>query len=106
MRQPTDRGNASILMMGALALSFSWMLGLVTVQQKLTTSMSAQTVADAVALAAVESGEPLAQEVVELNHASIISLTLTENVDQSVITAIVVVELDGVQAQAAASNGT
>jgi len=93
-------------MMGALALSFSWMLGLVTVQQKLTTSMSAQPVADAVALAAVESGEPLAQEVVELNHASIISLTLTENVDQSVITAVVVVELDGVQAQAAASNGT
>ena len=75
------------------------------VQQKLTTSMSAQTVADAVALAAVESGEPLAQEVVELNHASIISLTLTENVDQSVITAIVVVELDGIQAQATASNG-
>jgi len=93
-------------MMGALALSFSWMLGLVTVQQELTTSMSAQTVADAVALAAVESGEPLAREVVELNHASIISLTLTENVDQSVITAVVVVELDGVQAQAAASNGT
>jgi len=92
-------------MMGVLALSFSWMLGLVTVQQKLTTSMSAQTVADAVALAAVESGEPLAQEVVELNHALIISLTLTENVDQSVITAIVVVELDGVQAQATASNG-
>ena len=92
-------------MMGVLALSFSWMLGLVTVQQKLTTSMSAQTVADAVALAAAESGEPLAQEVVELNHASIISLTLTENVDQSVITAIVVVELDGVLAQATASNG-
>jgi len=75
-------------MMGVLALSFSWMLGLVTVQQKLTTSMSAQTVADAVALAAVESGEPLAQEVVELNDALIISLTLTENVDQSVITAV------------------
>lgn len=92
-------------MMGVLALSFSWMLGLVTVQQKLTASMSAQTVADAVALAAVESGEPLAQEVVELNDALIISLTLTENVDQSVITAIVVIELDGVQAQATASNG-
>ena len=93
-------------MTGVLALSFSWMLGLVTVQQKLTTSMSAQTVADAVALAAVENGEPLAQEIVELNDASIISLTLTENSDQSVITAVVVVELDGVQAQAAASNGT
>ena len=82
------------------------MLGLVTVQQKLTTSMSAQTVADAVALAAVENGESQAQEIVELNDASIISLTLTENSDQSVITAEVVVELDGVQAQAAASNGT
>jgi len=93
-------------MMGVLALSFSWMLGLVTVQQKLTTSMSAQTVADAVALAAVENGEPLAQEIVELNDASIISLTLTENSDQSVITAVVVVELDGVQAQAAASHVT
>lgn len=93
-------------MMGVLALSFSWMLGLVTVQQKLTTSMSAQTVADAVALAAVENGESQAQEIVELNDASIISLTLTENSDQSVITAVVVVELDGVQAQAAASNRT
>jgi len=93
-------------MMGVLALSFSWMLGLVTVQQKLTTSMSAQTVADAVALAAVENGESQAQEIVELNDASIISLTLTENSDQSVITVVVVVELDGVQAQAAASNGT
>jgi hypothetical protein len=93
-------------MMGVLALSFSWMLGLVTVQQKLTTSMSAQTVADAVALAAVENGESQAQEIVELNDASIISLTLTENSEQSVITAVVVVELDGVQAQAAASNRT
>jgi hypothetical protein len=93
-------------MMGVLALSFSWMLGLVTVQQKLTTSMSAQTVADAVALAAVENGESQAQEIVELNDASMISLTLTENSDQSVITAVVVVELDGVQAQAAASNRT
>jgi hypothetical protein len=93
-------------MMGVLALSFSWMLGLVTVQQKLTTSMSAQTVADAVALAAVENGESQAQVIVELNDASIISLTLTENSDQSVITAVVVVELDGVQAQAAASNRT
>ena len=53
----------------------------------------------------VQRGEPQAQEVAELNHASIISLTLIENVDQSVITAIVVVELDGVQAQATASNG-
>ena len=92
--------------MGVLALSFSWMLGLVTVQQKLTTSMSAQTVADAVALAAVENGESQAQEIVELNDASIISLTLTENSEQSVITAVVVVELDGVQAQAAESNRT
>ena len=44
-------------MMGVLALSFSWMLGLVTVQQKLTTSMSAQTVADAKRLKALGAAQ-------------------------------------------------
>jgi len=91
-------------MMGVLAMSFSWMLGLVTVQENLMASMSAQMVADAAALAAVENGESFAQEVVVLNDASIISLTLTQNNDQSAITAVVVVEFDGVQAQATASN--
>ena len=90
-------------MMGVLALSFSWVLALVTAEQKLTTSMSAQTVADAVALAAVESGEGVAQQLVALNQARIVSLEVQTNADQGT-TVVVVIELDGVQAQATASN--
>jgi len=103
VRQQADQGNASILMMGVLALSFSWVLALVTVEQKLTTSMAAQTVADAVALAAVESSEAVAQQLVVLNQARIISLEVQNGADQG-ITVVVVIELDGVQARAIASN--
>jgi hypothetical protein len=103
VRQQTDRGNASILMMGVLALSFSWSLALVAVEQKLTTSMSAQTMADAAALAAVESGESVAQQLVALNQARIVSLEVQTIADQGVVV-VVVIELDGVQAQATASN--
>lgn len=90
-------------MMGVLALSFSWVLALVTVEQKLTTSMSAQTVADATALAAVEIGEGVAHQLVALNQARIVSLEVQTNADQG-ITVVVVIELDGVQALATASN--
>jgi len=90
-------------MMGVLALSFSWVFALVTVEQKLTTSMSAQTVADAVALAAVESGEAVAQQLGALNQALVVSLVVQTDSDQG-ITAVVVIEFDGVQAQATASN--
>jgi hypothetical protein len=103
VRQQADQGNASILMMGVLALSFSWVLALVTVEQKLTTAMSAQTVADAAALAAVQSGEVVAQQLVALNEARIVSLEVQKYGDQGT-TVVVVIELDGVQAQATASN--
>jgi hypothetical protein len=103
VRQPNDQGNASILMMGVLALSFSWVLALVAVEQKLTTSMSAQTVADAAALAAVENGEAVARELVELNRARIVSYEVQTDTEQG-ITVVVVIEIDGVQAQATASN--
>jgi hypothetical protein len=103
VRQVADQGNASILMMGVLALSFSWVLALVAVEQKLTTSMSAQTVADAAALAAVENGEAVARELVELNRARIVSYEVQTDTEQG-ITVVVVIEIDGVQAQATASN--
>ena len=90
-------------MMGVLALSFSWVLALVAVEQKLTTSMSAQSVADAAALAAVENGEAVARELVELNRARIVSYEVQTDTEQG-ITVVVVIEIDGVQAQATASN--
>ena len=90
-------------MMGVLAMSFSWIVALVAVEQKLTTSMSAQTIADAVALAATEHGELAAQQLVALNQARIISLEVQNETDQGT-TVVVVIELDGVQAQATASN--
>jgi len=89
--------------MGLLALSFSWVLALVTVEQKLTTALSAQTVADATALAAVQSGEVVAQQLVALNGARIVSLEVQKSGDEGA-TVVVVIELDGVQAQATASN--
>ncbi len=89
--------------MGMLALSFSWVLALVAVEQKLTTSMSAQTVADAAALAAVENGEAVTRELVELNRARIVSYEVQTDSEQG-ITVVVVIEIDGVQAQATASN--
>ena len=101
-------------MMGVLALSFSWVLAIVTVQQNLTASISAQTVADAVALAAVENGESAARELAELNDALVVSMTFFNHVDQNIVdqnsvglagdTAVVVIEIDGVQAQATAST--
>ena len=90
-------------MMGVVALSFSWVLALVTVEQKLTTSMAAQTVADAVALAAVENGEGVARQLVALNQARIVSLDVQTETDRG-MTVVVVIEIDGVQAQATASN--
>ena len=90
-------------MMGVLALSFSWVLALVSVEQKLTTSMSAQTVADAAALAAVENGEAVARQLVELNRARIVSYEVQTDAEQGT-TVVVVIEIDGVQAQATASN--
>ena len=89
--------------MGVLALSFSWVVALITVEQKLMTSMAAQTVADAAALAAVQSGEVVAQQLVDLNQARIVSFEVINHGDQGT-TVVVVVELDGVQAQATASN--
>lgn len=101
-------------MMGVLALSFSWVLAIVTVQQNLTASISAQTVADAVALAAVENGESVARQLAELNDALFVSVTFYNHVGQDIFgpnnvgqagdTAVVVIEIDGVQAQATAST--
>jgi hypothetical protein len=69
----------------------------------LTTALSAQTVADATALAAVQSGEVVAQQLVALNGARIVSLEVQKSGDEGA-TVVVVIELDGVQAQATASN--
>ena len=91
-------------MMGVLALSFSWILALVTVTQNLTASLSAQTVADAVVLAALEDGDKTARQLVELNEARLISLVFYNAVGQGGEIAVAVIEIDGVQAQATASS--
>lgn len=104
MKQLADRGNASILMMGVLALTCSWILALVAVEQNLTTSTSAQTVADAVVLAALVDGESTARELAALNEARLISLTFYNAVGRDGKIAVAVIEIDGVQAQATASS--
>ena len=91
-------------MMGVLALSFSWILALVTVTQNLTASLSAQTVADAVVLAALEDGDKAARQLAELNEARLISLVFYNAVGQGGEIAVAVIEIDGVQAQATASS--
>ena len=91
-------------MMGVLALSFSWILALVTVTQNLTASLSAQTVADAVVLAALEDGDKTARQLAELNEARLISLVFYNAVGQVGEIAVAVIEIDGVQAQATASS--
>lgn len=91
-------------MMGVLALSFSWILALVTVTQNLTASVSAQTVADAVALAALEDGETTARQLAELNEARLISLVFYNAAGRGGEIAVVAIEIDGVQAQATASS--
>jgi hypothetical protein len=91
-------------MMGVLALSFSWTLALVSVKQNLTASLSAQAVADAVVLAALEDGESTARQLAELNEARVVSLDFFNADGQGGETAVAVIEIDGVQAQATASS--
>ncbi len=91
-------------MMGVLALSFSWSFVLVTVQQNLISSLSAQTVADAVVLAALEGGETTARQLAEFNEARLVSLTFYNGAGQGGETAMVIIEIDGVHAQATASS--
>ena len=91
-------------MMVVLALSFSWILALVTVTQNLTASLSAQTVADAVVLAALEDGDKTARQLAELNEARLISLVFYNAVGKGGEIAVAVIEIDGVQAQATASS--
>lgn len=96
-------------MMGVLALSFSWVLALVAVQQNLTASMSAQAIADAVALAAVDHGESVARQLAELNDARIVSLTFDNDAGSRSAGQVgemvsVVIDVDGVQARATAST--
>jgi hypothetical protein len=51
----------------------------------------------------VQSGEIVAQQLVALNGARIVSLEVQKSGDEGT-TVVVVIELDGVQAQATASN--
>ena len=106
MRSSSDRGSASILMMGMLAVSFSWVLALATVEKNLSGSMTAQTAADATALAAVRGGLVAARQTALLNRATIVALTVDDAIDGVGQTAVVMVEVDNIVATATASDQT
>jgi hypothetical protein len=57
-----------------------------------------------VVLAALEDGETTARQVAELNEARLVSLTFYNGVGQGGETAVAVIDIDGVQAQATASS--
>ena len=70
-RSDCDRGNVSILMIGVVAVSLTCVLSLVGLDMRLRQSVSAQTVADAVALAIVNFGAEAAHEVADRHHGVI-----------------------------------
>jgi len=77
-RSDCDRGNVSILMIGVVALSLTCVLSLVSLDMRLNQSVSAQTVADAVALAVVNFGAEAAHEVADRNHGVIEKIDISE----------------------------
>ena len=77
-RSDCDRGNVSILMIGVVALSLTCVLSLVSLDMRLNQSVSAQTVADAVALAVVNFGAGVAHEVADRHHGVIEKMDISE----------------------------
>ena len=77
-RGDCDRGNVSILMIGVVALSLTCVLSLVSLDMRLNQSVSAQTVADAVALAVVNFGAGVAHEVADRHHGVIEKMDISE----------------------------
>ena len=77
-RSDCDRGNVSILMIGVVALSLTCVLSLVSLDMRLNQSVSAQTVADAVALAVVNFGAEAANEVADRNDGVIEKMDISE----------------------------
>ena len=77
-RSDCDRGNVSILMIGVVALSLTCGLSLVSLDMRLNQSVSAQTVADAVALAVVNFGAGTAHEVADRNDGVVEKMDISE----------------------------
>jgi hypothetical protein len=77
-RSDCDRGNVSILMIGVVALSLTCVLSLVSLDMRLNQSVSAQTVADAVALAVVNFGAGTAHEVADRNDGVVEKMDISE----------------------------
>ena len=65
-------------MIGVVALSLSCVLSLVSLDMRLNQSVSAQTVADAVALAVVNFGAEAANEVADRNDGVIEKMDISE----------------------------
>ena len=65
-------------MIGVVALSLTCVLSLVSLDMRLNQSVSAQTVADAVALAVVNFGAGVAHEVADRHHGVIEKMDISE----------------------------
>jgi len=65
-------------MIGVVAVSLSCVISLVGLDMRLSQSVGAQTVADAVALAVVNFGAEAAHEVADRNHGVIEKMDISE----------------------------
>ncbi len=65
-------------MIGVMAVSLSCVLSLLGLDMRLSQSVGAQTVADAVALAVVNFGAEAAHEVADRNHGVIEKMDISE----------------------------
>ena len=93
-------------MMGVLALGCSGVLGLARLDQHLSSSLAAQTVADALALITARAGISSAGQLAALQGATVELITLQRAVDDGTVTAVVTVEYGGATATATASNSS
>jgi secretion/DNA translocation related TadE-like protein len=68
-----DRGQASVLLVGIVAIAIVLLLALVPVARAVSQKAQARAAADAAALAGAAEGEDAAREVAEDNGADLVS---------------------------------
>jgi hypothetical protein len=99
-----DVGQAAVLVVVTVAALFVLTLtALAAVGGQLADRVRAQTAADAVALAALSGGRPLAAHVADRHGAVIVSWRTGSSVEGDVVT--VAVRVDGTTATASAAAG-
>lgn len=95
-----ERGAAALLMVAVLVVTFTMVLGVVRVGDAVLRRHRAQLVADVSALAAVGGEATAADRVARTNGAVVRGVTVADDG-----TVVVIIELDGVRALAAAAPG-